>query len=204
MLAYSCKKVSFAILMRTNAKLHWHYMCYTITQGNASSNWIVNGYWFTTPGEIKTVFLWRLGWDFWAFFKKQEKVCRCFVAMVKIKHIIHKFSKLYLYYPRISSDWHDEGKGVNDGGFFITELATTNSSKSKYKTNAQNLHTRIFRFLSQYINKMSKITKIYAEIQTWCHQQYAKSLFLLNCSEMCVYQILKDSLGCGYCSLKHQ
>lgn len=73
MLAYSCKKVSFAILMRTNAKLHWHYMCYTITQGNASSNWIVNGYWFTTPGEIKTAFLSVVGLGFLSLLQETRK-----------------------------------------------------------------------------------------------------------------------------------
>lgn len=41
---------------------------------------------------------------------------------------------------------------------------------------------------------MSKITKIYTKIQA-CHQQYAKSLLLLICSEMCVYQILRDRLA---------
>lgn len=39
--------------------------------------------------KLKQSFPVWLGRPFWAFFKKQEKVCKLFVAMVKIKHIIH-------------------------------------------------------------------------------------------------------------------
>lgn len=48
------KKASFAFLMRTNFKPFWHYLCYRITQGNASAGWIINVYRFMVPGEIKS------------------------------------------------------------------------------------------------------------------------------------------------------
>lgn len=64
-----------------------------------------------------------------------------------------------MYCPRISSNWHDEGKGANDEEFFITELASTDGSKCKHKTMLKTYTQGFLDFLNILIKCKKKSLK---------------------------------------------